>query len=409
MIVKPDTHSMRRLARALTRRAPSRSDATRRIRRPRWRVAIAVLAGAATLAACAAFQTVDYYWQGAAGQFELLARSEPIPDVIGRSDATLAARLARVREIREFASRELGLPDNGSYTRYTDLGRAFVSWNVFATPELSLAPRQWCFPIAGCVNYRGYFREADARGESARLKAAGDDVYVGGVPAYSTLGWFDDPVLSSFVSWPETEIARLIFHELAHQLLYVKNDSTFNESFATAVEEAGLARWLATRHDRRLAQLAARADRMRTIFRDLVRTTRAKLAEAYASHASDDAKRRAKAEIIAAMKGAYEAAKAHEPGLSGYERWFAQQPNNAALAAVGLYTDRVPAFRELLREANGDLPAFYARVRELAAKPKRERDAALDALGALAKRDDVASLSAPGSRAPAWDSRAPAD
>ena len=395
--MKPDTHPMRRLARTLSRRASSGSDATRRIRRRRWRVAAAVLAGAATLAACAAFQTVDYYWQGAAGQFELLSRSEPIPDVIGRSDAALATRLARVREIRAFASRELGLPDNGSYTRYTDLGRPFVSWNVFATPELSLAPRQWCFPIAGCVNYRGYFREADARGESARLRAVGDDVYVGGVPAYSTLGWFDDPVLSSFVSWPETEIARLIFHELAHQLLYVKNDSTFNESFATAVEEAGLARWLATRHDTRLEKLAARADRMRAIFRDLVRTTRAKLAEAYASSASNDAKRHAKGEIIAAMKAAYEAAKAHEPGLSGYDRWFAQQPNNAALAAVGLYTDRVPAFRELLHEANGDLPAFYARVRELAAKPESERDAALDA---LAKRDDIASLSAPGGHAP---------
>ena len=133
------------------------------------------------------------------------------------------------------------MPDNGSYTRYTDLGRPFVTWNVFATPELSLTPRQWCFPIAGCVNYRGYFRENEAQGEQQRLKAAGDDVYVGGVPAYSTLGWFDDPVLSSFVRWPETEVARLIFHELAHQLLYVKSDSVFNESFATAVEEAGLA------------------------------------------------------------------------------------------------------------------------------------------------------------------------
>ena len=389
--MKPDVNPMRCMAQALSRRKSSGSDAARRMRRRRWPIAVAVLIGAATLAACATFQTVDYYWQGAAGQLELLSRSEPIPEVIGRSDSALAARLSRIREIREFASRELALPDNGSYTHYTDLGRPFVSWNVFATPELSLTPRQWCFPIAGCVNYRGYFRESAARGESARLKAAGDDVYVGGVPAYSTLGWFDDPVLSSFVSWPETEIARLIFHELAHQLIYVKNDSTFNESFATAVEEAGLARWLATRHDTRLEKLAARAERMRTIFRDLVRTTRAKLAEAYASDASDDAKRRAKGQIISAMKAAYEAAKADEPGMSGYDRWFAQQPNNAALAAVGLYTDRVPAFRELLHEANGDLPAFYARVRELAAQPWHERDASLDA---LAKRGSVAAMSA---------------
>ena len=356
-------------------------------RRPRRRLAIALVAvaGALTVAACATFETVDYYWQGATGQLELLTRSEPIPEVIGKSDKALAERLERIRKIRKFASDELGLPDNGSYTRYTDLGRPFVSWNVFATPELSLTPREWCFPIAGCVNYRGYFQEAAAKGESKRLRASGDDVFVGGVPAYSTLGWFDDPVLSSFVRWPETEVARLIFHELAHQLIYVKSDSAFNESFATTVEEAGLARWLASRHDSQLTKLAAKADHMRAVFRDLVRTTRAKLAELYASNASDADKRRAKHEILDAMKTAYEAAKQGDPGLSGYDRWFAQQPNNAAIAAIGLYTDRVPAFRELLHEVNGDLPAFYGRVRELAALPKRARDHALDALAQRAK------------------------
>jgi predicted aminopeptidase len=382
-------------AQAGLRRSASASDVPRR-RRRRWPIALATLAAAVTLAACAAFDTMDYYWQGAAGQIDLLSRSEPIPEVIGKSDKALAERLERVREIREFASRELALPNNGSYTRYTELGRPFVSWNVFATPELSLAPRQWCFPIAGCVNYRGYFREAAARGESARLKAEGDDVYIGGVPAYSTLGWFDDPVLSSFVNWPETEIARLIFHELAHQLIYVKNDSTFNESFATTVEEAGLARWLAARHDTQLEKLAARADHMRTVFRDLVRTTRAKLAEIYASDASVEDKRRAKHAIIDAMKAAYEAAKKGEPGLSGYDRWFAQQPNNAAIAAIGVYTDRIPAFRELLHECSGDLPAFYARVRALGAEPRHSRDAALDA---LARRAGAGAMSAAASHA----------
>jgi predicted aminopeptidase len=363
----------------------------RRSRRRRLAIALAVVAVTLTVAACATFETVDYYWQGAAGQLELLTRSEPIPEVIGKVDKQLSERLVRIRQIRAFASRELGLPDNDSYTRYTDLGRAYVTWNVFATPELSLTPRQWCFPIAGCVNYRGYFQEAAAKGESGRLKAAGDDVYVGGVPAYSTLGWFSDPVLSSFVGWPETEVARLIFHELAHQLIYVKNDSAFNESYATAVEEAGLARWLAARNDSQLTKLAARADHMRGVFRGLVRTTRAKLTEIYASHASVDDKRRAKHEIIAAMKTAYEAAKAGDPGLSGYDRWFAQQPNNAAIAAIGLYTDRVPAFRELLREVNGDLPKFYDRVRDLAAMPKKARDHALDA---LARRGAAAAMTA---------------
>ena len=384
------TNTMNAPARGVPRRIGANSDAPRP-RRRRWPIVLAVVAGAVTLAACAAFETVDYYWQGAAGQWDLISRSEPIPAVIGKSDAALAERLERIRQIRTFASHDLGLPDNGSYTRYTDLGRPFVTWNVFATPELSMTPRQWCFPIAGCVNYRGYFRETEAQGEQQRLKAAGDDVYVGGVPAYSTLGWFDDPVLSSFVRWPETEVARLIFHELAHQLLYVKSDSVFNESFATAVEEAGLARWIAQRNDPKLAQQAARTDRLRAKFRDLVRTTRARLHEIYGSTLSDDDKRRGKAAALAAMKAAYDSEKAGEPGLGGYDRWFAQQPNNAALAAIGIYTDRVPAFRELLHETNDDLPRFYERVRALSELPKPARDAELDA---LSTRAAAASMSA---------------
>jgi predicted aminopeptidase len=389
MLAKPARDPLRRFALRSLRRNTSQSDTPRR--QHHWSIVLALAGGALTLAACAAFETVDYYWQGAAGQWDLISRSQPIPDVIGKSDHGLAERLQRIREIRSFATRELGLPDNGSYTRYTDLGRPFVTWNVFATPELSMSPRQWCFPIAGCVNYRGYFRENEAQGEQQRLRAAGDDVYIGGVPAYSTLGWFDDPVLSSFVRWPETEVARLIFHELAHQLLYVKSDSVFNESFATAVEEAGLARWLARRKDPQLAQQAARTDRLRAKFRDLVRTTRAKLYELYASSLSDDDKRRGKAATLAAMKAAYESEKAGEPGLGGYDRWFAQQPNNAALAAIGIYTDRVPAFRELLHETDGDLPRFYERVRRLAELPKPARDAELDALSARAA---AASMSA---------------
>jgi predicted aminopeptidase len=252
-------------------------------------------------------------------------------------------------------------------------------WNVFAAPALSLKPKQWCFPVAGCVNYRGYFREEEARSEAARLRAEGEDVHVSGVPAYSTLGWFDDPVLSSFVRWPETEVARLIFHELAHQLLYVKDDSVFNESFATAVEEAGLARWLAAQHDPVQDAQAARSQRLRDAFRGIILSARSRLAALYASPASDDEKRAGKRDAFAAMKADYDLAKAGEPGLAGYDRWFAQNPNNASLAAIAIYTDRVPAFRALLAESGDDLPRFYARVRTLAAMPKPERDAALAA------------------------------
>jgi predicted aminopeptidase len=227
------------------------------------------------LSGCSAVDTLDFYWQGAAGQMDLITRARPIPEVIEQGgDAALAARLDRVRDIRAFASRELGLPDNGSYTKYTELGRPFVLWNVFATPALSLKPRQWCFPVAGCVNYRGYFREDDARAEAVRIRSEGDDVYVSGVPAYSTLGWFDDPVLSSFVRWPDTEVARLIFHELAHQVLYVKDDTAFNESFAVAVEEAGLARWLAVQRNPVLDAQALRAQLLRGLSRDDARCAR---------------------------------------------------------------------------------------------------------------------------------------
>ncbi len=346
---------------------------------------IVMSAAGLLLTGCGAIETFDFYWQGAAGQYDLLSRARPIPEVIdGAGDAALATRLTRIRAMRVFASRELGLPDNASYTRYTDLGRPFVLWNVFAAPALSLKPKQWCFPVAGCVNYRGYFREEEARSEAGRLRAEGEDVHVSGVPAYSTLGWFDDPVLSSFVRWPETEVARLIFHELAHQLLYVKDDSVFNESFATAVEEAGLVRWLATQRDPALDAQAARSQRLREAFRGIVLNARSRLAALYASSASDDEKRAAKREAFAAMKIDYERAKAGEPGLAGYDRWFAQNPNNASLAAIAIYTDRVPAFRALLVESGDDLPRFYTRVKTLAALPKPERDAALAAAAARA-------------------------
>lgn len=375
------------------------SRAHRRRRRLLCAVALGT-AGAALLAACASRSPIDYYWQGAAGEIDLLARSEPISTAIGNADAPLAARLAQVQEIRAFASRHLGLPDNGSYKRYADLGRRFVTWNVFAAPKLSLKPHQWCFPIAGCVAYRGYFDEAAAQREAGRLEAEGEDVYVGGVPAYSTLGWFDDPVLSTFVHWPLTEVARLVFHELAHQLLYVKDDSVFNESFATTVEDAGLRRWLLAQKNPRLDAEAARAEQLRGVFRHLVRTTRAKLEQVYASPLDAAAKEVAKRDAFASMKAAYEAAKAGEPGLAGYDRWFAHSPNNASLAAVGIYTDRIPAFRELLREEGGDLPRFYLRVRALAAMAKPARDEILDAAAQRGRAYALARGGAPHSGVP---------
>ncbi len=336
----------------------------------------AVASTACVLSACT--PTFDYYWQSVWGEWQLLSGARPIPEVIADTkDEGLKARLERIAEIREFASRSLGLPENRSYMRYTDLGRPFVSWTVFATPELSLSPRDWCFPVAGCVSYRGYFRHADATSEAKRLESKGDDVYVGNVPAYSTLGYFDDPVLSSFVRWPETEVARLIFHELAHQLLYVPGDSVFNESYAVTVERAGLERWLAHEHRPELVAQFERTQRTRAEFNALVRKTRSQLAEIYASSAPASEKRRLKEEAFAAMREAYDAAKVNDPGLIGYEGWFAH-PNNANLAAIALYTDRVPAFRAMLHEEDNDLVRFYAHVKQLTSLPKAERDHILD-------------------------------
>ena len=254
-----------------------------------------IAAAAALSLALAGCSAIEFYWQGFAGQLDLLARARPIPEVAAStSDPVLRAKLERAQEMRTFASRELALPDNGSYTRYADLGRPFVVWNVFAAPELSLSPRQWCFPIAGCVAYRGYFAEEEARAEGARLAAEGYDVYVAGVPAYSTLGYFDDPVLSTFIRARDTEVARLIFHELAHQVVYVKDDSSFNESFAVEVEEEGLARWSAAHPGAtQFAQDVARMRRLRADFRALIHGTRDRLAALYASDLTDAEKRAA--------------------------------------------------------------------------------------------------------------------
>jgi predicted aminopeptidase len=340
------------------------------------------VAGSCLLAGCG---EIEFYWQGIVGQTEIVARARPIDEVIAATpDPVLKARLSRAQAIRAFASRELALPDNRSYTNYADLGRPYAVWNVFAAPELSLSPRQWCFPIAGCVSYRGYFAESDARAEAARISAAGDDVHVGGVPAYSTLGYFDDPVLSTFVRYREVELARLIFHELAHQVVYVKDDTSFNESFATAVEEAGIARWLAVevanRDQAEAAALkadAARGQRLRATFRALVATTRDRLAALYASTASDAEKRAGKAEAFAAMHAEYERQKAEAAGVPSFDRWFAGGANNAGIVAAGLYTDRVPQFTALLAAEGGDLVRFYARVIALAAMPAAQREAAL--------------------------------
>ena len=326
--------------------------------------------------------TLRYYSQAVGGHLDLMRRAAPIDEQLGRDavPAALKAKLQAVLRIRDFASRELALPDNGSYKRYADLGRPYALWNVFAAPEFSIEPVSSCFVLAGCVSYRGYFRETDAQAEGAAQRAQGYDVYVGGVPAYSTLGWFDDPVLNTFIQYPEAGLARLMFHELAHQVLYVKNDTRFNESFAATVEQAGVERWLAQSGSDSDRAVYERLQRMRNGFVALILKYRATLEQYYRQDLSVKEKRLGKARRFAEMEEEYRQLKASWGGFAGYDRWFAGKPNNATLASVALYTELVPAFRAMLDHEGGNLWRFYAAAKELARLSKEERDARLDSV-----------------------------
>jgi predicted aminopeptidase len=350
-------------------------------RRVKFVIAAALLLAAAAAAGCS---TIGYYWQAMHGQMEVTRKARPIAEVMAGLDSAseLRARLARVVEMREFASTELALPDNGSYRRYADLERPYVVWNVFAAPEFSTLPREWCFPFAGCVGYKGYFDKAGAEALAQRMSTGGDDVYVGGVPAYSTLGWLDDPVLNTFVRYPEPEIARLIFHELAHQVVYVKGDSTFNESFAVTVEQEGVRRWLERHGTPQQYAEFERGQQRKQAFVALVDAYRTRLAELYSLALEPAQMRLRKHELLTRMRADYVALKQGWDGYSGYDRWFEQPLNNAQLASIAIYTQLVPGFQRMLRDSGGDLPRFYAEVKRVAALPQAQRDATLARLSA---------------------------
>jgi predicted aminopeptidase len=343
----------------------------------RW---LALTSSFVLLAGCNGSFSPHYYWQAASGQFELWHLARPVDELADDkvTPQKLRERLALAAEIRNWASSDMALPDNDSYRRYADLKRPYVVWNVFAADPLSVRPRQSCFPVAGCVSYRGFFSEADAREHAAKLAGEGLDVHVGGVPAYSTLGWFDDPLLNTFIHYPETELVRLIVHELAHQIVYVRDDTEFNESFASAVEEEGVKRWLARPGKQSLAAGFESAQRMRSEFSALVLKFRDALAAVYASALTDDEKRRRKSELIAALGEEYRTLRdRHWGGFRGYDRWFAQDINNATLASIGLYTAARPAFTHLI-DSSPDLQTVWATMRGLAELPRDERRARLN-------------------------------
>jgi predicted aminopeptidase len=292
----------------------------------------------------------------------------------------LQDKLRLVLQIREFASDTLQLPSNDSYKNYVELDRNHVVWNVVAAPEFSMELDKWCFLIVGCVTYRGYFSEQDAQKFAEALRAEGKDVYVPGVDAYSTLGWFDDPMLSTLIKRTEPRLSGLVFHELAHQLLYIKNDSAFNESFAKAVEIEGVHRWMQHRGTPQLSQLYAEQKQRDKSFVELVKSTSDKLKQLYAEDLPEDVMRQKKAEIYQQMQQHYGQLKADWQGYNGYDRWFDNELNNAKLGTVGIYRDLVPAFQALLQLHNGDLSAFYDAAKQLSKLPKEQRTAELDGL-----------------------------
>lgn len=351
-----------------------------------------------------ACESVSYYSQAAAGQFSIWWQSQPIEMVIADKSTDLQEkqRLQKVLLIRDFASEHLLLPDNNSYRYYSDLKRSHVVWNVFAAKEFSISPMQWCFPIAGCVSYRGYFSEQAASDYADNLAAQGYDTYVGGVAAYSTLGWFADPILNTFISRNEARLAGLIFHELAHQQVYLAGDTRFNESFATAVEIVGVKRWLASKEraastvNQSDTQLLAQYLQQINIQKDFVALMlkmRQQLDDLYQQQISSEQKRQGKQKIISDLINQnYPAFKAKWGGINNYDRWVSNEQvapdtafshhslNNAKLSTIASYHQWLPAFQQLLIEVNNDLPSFYRRVQQLAELDTSERGFRLEAL-----------------------------
>jgi predicted aminopeptidase len=335
------------------------------------KILLILLFAAATLQC----QSLPYYDQAINGHTEIMRSREPISDLIENPDtpAILREKLIFIQTVRDFAEKQLHLPVNDHYLSYVDLNRPYVVWNVFAAPEFSLTPKTWCFPIAGCVAYRGYFSEQDAERFGDSLIQEGYDVFIGGAIAYSTLGWFDDPVLSTFLYLSPPEIAALIFHELAHAILYIQDDTAFNESFATAVAEEGLRRWQSAANDLKSYENWLLKGQRRQRFISLVSKFRAKLQDLYEGELPLTEKRSQKAAVFNQMRSEFLDLKSDYRAMAAYEAWFGHPLNNAQLISVSTYHNWVPAFRKMLSASGGDLGEFYRKCRQLAKKDAAER------------------------------------
>ena len=327
-------------------------------------------------------QTISFYGQAIHGQYKMLADQKPLDELIASPDTStkLRDKLSLILELRRYAEQELKLKADGNYLKYADLHRSNAVWNVYAAPELSMESKPWWYPVVGRLTYRGYFSERGAEKYAAKLRKQGYDVYVGGVDAYSTLGWFKDPVLNTFIDNSDRWLANLIFHELSHRRVFAKSDTEFNEAFATAVAEVGAKRWLESRHDTKgLEKLQRELDRKKD-FLHLVQTTREQLRAVYAEAGDVAAKRQKKQFVVNHMRQKYTELKEKWGGYKGYDEWFAGPLNNAQLNTVATYYDLVPAFHRMLEQQGGDLIQFYAQADKMTKLSKNERHAALDKL-----------------------------
>ena len=339
----------------------------------------ALAIAAALLAAC---DSAAWYLQAARGHLAIVSARQDLEQLSRNPELRpeLAAKLQLVLEVREFAESALGLPAGGNFLDYVELDREYAVWNVFAAPEFSLAPVTWCYPVAGCAAYRGYFSEDAALDYATELRAGGLDAYIGGVAAYSTLGWFDDALLSTVANRPDHQLAALIFHELAHQVAWIPHAATLNESFATVVEFEGMRRWLETRrHSALFAEAQADADRRRQ-FLAFVDGFRERFAALYSRDLAVGEMRREKAALQERMRSGYRQLKADWEGYGGYDNWFSRPLNNAQLATVHSYNDLAPQLREMLRQGGNDLPLFYEQVRELGRMSPEQRAKFLESL-----------------------------
>jgi predicted aminopeptidase len=351
--------------------------------------------------------TLGFYGQAIKGQYQILAHQKPIEKLLTdtQTPAPLTERFKLVQELHAFAKEHLKLPANGHYRKYVDVHRPYVVWNVEAAPEFSLQPKTWWYPLVGSLSYRGYFSNAGATNYAKYLRNKGYDVSVGGVQAYSTLGWFKDPVLNTFIFEPDADLAEILFHELGHQRLFARGDTDFNEAFATTVGQEGVRRWLKAKGDEQGLSTYLAHIRHTDEFVRLVMKTRARLETIYGDEVTEDGKVRAtrtrqdatrqllrqqKQEALDDFKKEYSQARAGWGDDAQYEWWFQDRVNNAHLNSVAAYYELVPGFEQLLAQNAGDLEKFYAAADRLSEKSRKERHEELRSL-ARRSRETVAA------------------